>query len=219
LKSDLYEVVNQYDDMFQEPKGLPPERAIQHETQLQQDCPLLNIGMYRMSVMENDEINKQIQELFEKGVIMPNTSPCGSPIVLVPKKDGTWSMCVDFRVLNKIMVNNRYPLLRIDDLLDQLKDAKYFTKLDLISGNHQIRIVEGDIWKTTFITKQGLFEWMVMLFGVCNAPATFMRVMNDVLRPFLDDCVIVYLDEILIFSKSCEEHVMNVKQVLDVLKK
>jgi hypothetical protein len=219
LKSDLYEVVNQYDEMFKEPKGLPPKRGIQHEIQLQQDCPLPNIGMYRMSVMENAEIKKQIQELLDKGVIVPSSSPCRSPIVLVPKKDGTWRMCVDFRALNKITVKNRYPLPRIDDFLDQLKDDKYFTKLDLRSGYHQIRIAEGDTWKTTFKTKQGLFEWMVMPFGLCNAPATFMRVMNDVLRTFLDDCVIVYLDDILIFSKSCEEHVKHVKHVLDILRK
>jgi hypothetical protein len=219
LKSDLYEVVNQYDEMFKEPKGLPPKRGIQHEIQLQQDCPLPNIGMYRMSVMDNAEIKKQIQELLDKGVIVPSSSPCGSPIVLVPKKDGTWHMCVDFRALNKITVKNRYPLPRINDFLDQLKDAIYFTKLDLRSGYHQIRIAEGDTWKTTFKTKQGLFEWMVMPFGLCNAPATFMRVMNDVLRPFLDDCVIVYLDDILIFIKSCEEYVEHVKQVLDVLRK
>jgi hypothetical protein len=144
LKSDLYEVVNKYDEMFQEPKGLHPKRGIQQEIQLQQDCPLPNIGMYRMSVMENFEIKKQIQELLDKGVIMPSTSPCGSPIVLVPKKDGTWHMCVDFRALNKITVNNHYPLPRIDDFLDQLKDDKYFTKLELRSGYHHIRIVEGD---------------------------------------------------------------------------
>ena len=164
-----------------------------------------------MSVTENTEIKKQIQELLEKGVIMPSTSPCGSPIFLLPKKYCTWNMCVYLRSLNKITVNNRYPLPRIDDFLDQLKDAKYFTKLDLKSRYHQIRIAEGDTWKTTFKTKQGLFEWMVMPFGLCNAPATFIRVMNDVLRPFLDDCVIVYLDDILIFRKSREEHVKHVK--------
>jgi hypothetical protein len=211
LKSDLYKIVNQYDEMFKEPKGLPLKRGVQHEIQLQQECPLPNIGMYRMSVMENAEIKKQIQELLDKGVIVPISSPCGSPIVLVPKKDGTWHMCVDFKALNKITVKNRYPLPRIDDFLDQLKDAKYFTKLDLRSGYHQIRIAEGDTWKTAFKTKQGLFEWMVMPFGLCNAPATFMRVMNDVLGPFLDD--------ILIFKKSCEENVKHVKQVLDVLRK
>jgi hypothetical protein len=149
LKSDLYEFFNQYDEMFQEPKGFPPKRAIQHEIQLHQDCPLPNIGMYRMSVMENAKIKKQIQEFLDKGDIMPSTYPCGSPIVLVPKKDGTWRMCVYFRALNKIMVKNCYPLPRIDDFIDQLKDAKYFNKLHLRSGYHQIRIGEGDTWKTT----------------------------------------------------------------------
>ena len=169
MKSELVDVVNQYDEMFQEPKGLPPKRGIQHEIQLQQDCPLPNIGMYKMSVMESIEIKNQIQELLNKGIIRPSSSPCGSPIVLVPKKDRTWRMCVDFRALNKITVKNHYSLPRIDDLLDQFKDAKYFTKLDLRSGYHQIRIAEGDIWKTTFKTKQGLFEWLVMPFGLCNA--------------------------------------------------
>jgi hypothetical protein len=134
--------------------------------------------------MENSKIKKQIQEFLDKGDIMPRTSPCGSPIVLVPNKYGTWRMCVDFRGLNKTMVKNHYPLPRIDDLLDQLKYDNYFTKLDLKSGYHQIRIVEGDTWKTNFKTKQGLFEWMVTPFVICNAPSTFMRFMNDVLRHF-----------------------------------
>lgn len=169
--------------------------------------------------MESARIKNKIQNLLDKGIIRPSYSPCGSHIVLVPKKDGTWRMCVDFRALKKITINNCYPLPRVDDLLDQLKYAKYFTKLELRSGYHQIRISEGDIWKTTFKTKQGLFEWIVMPFGLCNALATFMRVMNDVLRKFLDEFVIIYLDEILIFNKYHDEHVMHVRKVLDVFKK
>ena len=130
LKSDLFYVLSKHDKMFQEPKGLPPKRGIQHEIQLQQDCPLPNIGMYMMSMMKSAEIKKKIQELLDKGIIRPSSSPCGSPIVLVPKKDGTWHMCVDFRPLNKITVKKRYKLPRIDDLIDQSKDAKYFTNLD-----------------------------------------------------------------------------------------
>jgi hypothetical protein len=143
LKSDLFEVVTQYDEMFKEPKGLPPKRGIQHEIQLQQDCPLPNIGMYRMSVMENAEIKKQIQELLDKGVIVPSSSPCGSPIVLVPKKDGTWRMCVDFRALKKITVKNHYPLSRIDDLLDQLKDASNYAMGFLQQFHLVIRYKKG----------------------------------------------------------------------------
>src|ERR1700735_1470019 len=114
LKAELVDVVNQNGDVFQEPKGLPPKWGIQHEIQLQQDCPLPNIGMYRMSILESLEIKKQVQELVDKGVIHPSTSPCGSPIVLVTKKDGTWRMCVDYRALSKITIKNRYPLPRID---------------------------------------------------------------------------------------------------------
>lgn len=172
-----------------------------------------------MSILKSLEIKKRAQELLDKGVIHPSNSPCGSLIVLVPKKDGTCCMCVDYQALNKIIIKNRYPLLRIDDLLDQLKNAKYFTKLDLRNGYHQLRIAEEDIWKTAFKTKQGLFESLDMPFGVCNAIATFMRVMNDVLKSFLDEFVIVYLDDILIFNKSREDHVKHVRKVLDVLKK
>ena len=155
----------------------------------------------------------------DKGIIRPSTSPCGSPIVLVPKKDRTWHICVYLCALNKITIKNCYPLPRIDDLLDQLNYAKYFSKLDLRSGYHQIRNVECDIWKTSFKTKQGLFEWIVMPFGLCNSPATFMHVMNDALWPFLDDLFIVYLDDIFIFNKSQDEHVMHLRKVLDFLRK
>jgi hypothetical protein len=138
---------------------------------------------------------------------------------MVPKKDNTWRMCVDYRDLNKITMKNRYPLPRIDDLLDKLNNIVYFTKLDLRSGYHQIKVAEQDAGKTSFKTKQGLFEWLVMSFGLCNASTTFMRVMNDVFRPFLDDFVILYLDDILVFRGTWDEHVRHVKQVLDTLQR
>eukprot|EP00253_Pinus_taeda_P019021 PITA_19021 len=218
-QADLEKVVSEYDILFQEPKGLPPKREIVHDINLQQDAPFLNIGMYGLFALENAEIKKQVQELLEKVFIRPSTLPCRSPIVLLRKKDGSWRMCIDYRAMNKIMIKNCYPLPRIDDLLDQLKEVVYFSKLDLRSGYHQVRVAEKDAWKTAFKRNQGLYEWLVMPFGLTNAPATLMRVMNDVLRPFIDDFVIVYLDDILVVSKTWEEHLKHVKQTLDVLKK
>jgi hypothetical protein len=147
----------------------------------------------------------------DKAITRPISSSYGSPIMMVPKKYDTWRMCVDYRALNKITVKNRYSLPRIDDLLDQLNNVVYFTKLDFLSGYHQIRVPEHDAWKTTFKTKHGLFEWLVMPFGLCNSSENFMRVMDDVFRPFIDDFVIVYLYDILVFSETWDEHVRHVK--------
>ena len=188
-----------------------------HSIDLIPSTPLPHEPIYRRLVLENDEIKRQIQELIQKGHIDPSASPCGSPIVLAKKKDGTWRLCIDYRALNKITVKNRYPIPRIDDLLDQLRGAKFFTKIDLKSGYHQVPIDPADVWKTTFKSKEGLFEWLVMPFGLTNAPATFMRLMNDVLRPFIDSFVVVYLDDILIFSKTWSEHLQHVEQVLSTL--
>jgi hypothetical protein len=138
-----------------------------------------------------------VKELLDQGVIRPISSPCGSPIVLVPNKYGTWRMCVDYQALNKIMVKNQYPLPHIYEFLDQLNNDVYFTKLDLCSGYNQIRLAENDVCKIAFKTKQGLFEWLVMPFGLCNALTTFMCVMNEIFLPFLDEIVIVYLDDII----------------------
>jgi len=138
--------------------------------------------------------------------------------VLVQKKDGTWRLYIDYRVLNKITVHNRYLIPWIDDLLDQLKREKYFSKIDWKSGYHQVPIEPSDVWKTTFKAKEGFFEWLVMPFGLTNAPATFMRLMDDILLPFTNSFIVVYLDDILIFSQSWEEHLHHIRQVLQTLR-
>jgi hypothetical protein len=144
------------------------------------DAPLPNGPVYRHSMLENEEINRQIQELLHKGHICPISSPCGSPIVLVQKKYGTWRICIDYWALNKITVRNEYSIPRIDDLLDQLIGAKYFSKIDLKFGYHQVPIEQTYVWKTAFKSKEGLFEWLVMPFGLTNAPTTFMRMMDNI---------------------------------------
>ena len=149
--------------------------------------------------------------MLHKGHICPISSPCGSPIVLVQKNDGTWRIFFDYRDLNKITVRNRYPIPRIDDLLDQLMGAKYFSKIDLKSGYQQVPIIQTDVWKTAFKSKEGLFEWFIMPFGLRNAPATFMRMMDDILRPFTNNFVVLYLDDILTYSKTWAEHLQHIQ--------
>jgi hypothetical protein len=155
----------------------------------------------------------------ERGKHIIDADPCGSLIVLVQKKDGTWRLCIDYQALNKITIWNRYPIPHIDDLLDQLKGAKYFIKIDLKSRYHQVPIKPSDVWKIDLKDKEGLFEWLVMPFGLTNALATFMRIMDYILRPFTNSFVVVYLDDILIFNQTWEEHLHHIRQVLQALRK
>jgi hypothetical protein len=167
-------IVKEYRDIFISPTGVPTHYQVKHPIDLNLGAPLPNEPIYRNSLTENDEIRGQIQELLQKGHIRPISSPCRSLIVLVQKTDGTWRLCIDYKALNKIKFRNRYPIPRIDDLLDQLKGEIFFNKIDLKSGYHQVPIKPMDVWKTSFKSKEGLYEWLVMPFGLTNAPAIFM---------------------------------------------
>jgi len=146
------------------------------------------------------------------------SSSYGAPVLFIPQKDGKWWLCIDYRALNKITTKNRYPLPKVEELMDRLHGVQYFTKVDLSSGYHQIRVKEADIHKTAFVSRYGPFEYMVMPFGLCNAPATFQRIMNHLLRDGLDQFALVFLDDILIYSRTKEEHLQHIKVVLDRLR-
>ncbi|GJX59364.1 putative reverse transcriptase domain-containing protein [Tanacetum coccineum] len=163
------------------------------------------------------ELSKQLQELSEKGFIRPSSSPWGAPVLFVKKKDGSFRMCIDYRELNKLTIKNRYPLPRIDDLFDQLQGSSVYSKIDLRSGYHQLRIREEDIPITAFRTRYGHYEFRVIPFGLTNAPAVFMDLMNRVCKPYLDKFVIVFIDDILIYSKNKEEHGKHLKTILNLL--
>ena len=160
----------------------------------------------------------QLEELLKKGYICPSVSPCGAPVLFVKKKDGTLRLCIDFRQLNKYTINNKYPLPKIDDLFDHLRGENIFSKIDLREGYHQVTIKEEDIHKTTFRTRYGHYKFVVVPFGLTNAQTIFMCLMNDMFRNYLDKFVIVFLDDILIYSKSEEEHEHPSILVLQVLR-
>ncbi|KAL4010566.1 hypothetical protein IC575_030067 [Cucumis melo] len=171
-----------------------------------------------MAPAELKELKVQLQELLDKGFIRPSVSPWGAPVLFVKKKDGSMRLCIDYRELNKVTVKNRYPLPRIDDLFDQLQGATVFSKIDLRSGYHQLRIKDGDVPKTTFRSRYGHYEFIVMSFGLTNAPAVFMDLMNRVFREFLDTFVIVFIDDILIYFKTEAEHEKHLRMVLQTLR-
>lgn len=214
-------VMHEFRDVFPDdlPAGLPPARDVDHRIELVPGSSPPNRPTYRMSPPELDELKKQLEQLTDSGFIQPSKSPFGAPILFVKKKDGSMRMCVDYRALNSITVKNSYPLPRIDELFDRLQGAKVFSKIDLRSGYHQIRIQPDDVAKTAFRTRYGHFEFLVLPFGLTNAPATFMHLMHQIFRPLLDKFVLVFLDDILIFSRDLVEHQRHVVQVLELLRK
>ena len=221
IPPSLMSILQEFDDVFPQelPPGLPPLRGIEHRIDLIPGAPLPNRAAYRTNPEETKEIEKQIRDLVDKDYVRESLSPCAVPVILVPKQDSSLRMCMDCRPINAITVRYRHPIPRLDDMLDELSGATIFTKIDLKSGYHQIRMSVGDEWKTAFKTKLGLYEWLVMPFGLSNAPSTFMRLMNHILRSLIGKFVVVYFDDILVYSKSLADHANHVKQVLVILRK
>ncbi|GBG59595.1 hypothetical protein CBR_g49855 [Chara braunii] len=205
-------VVAKYPDLLEEPT------EVVHAIQIVPGSSISRGTIYRMSPGELDELRRQLKELVEKGWIRPSVSPYGSPVLFVPKNEGTLKMCIDYKGLNAITVKNREPLPCIDDLLDRVQGCQYFSKIDLKSEYHQIAIRPEDQHKTAFHTRYGLYEFVVMPFGLCNVPGTFQHAMNRIFHDYLDKFVILYLDDILIFSKAVEEHVAHLDKVLGLLR-
>ncbi|GJX68339.1 putative reverse transcriptase domain-containing protein [Tanacetum coccineum] len=212
-------VIRDFPEAFpEELPGLPPPRQVEFRIDQVPGAAPVARAPYRLAPSEMKELSIQLQELLEKGFIRPSSSPWGAPVLFVKKKDGSFRMCIDYRELNKLTIKNRYPLPRIDDLFDQLQGSSVYSKIDLRSGYHQLHIKEEDIPITAFRTRYGHFEFQVMSFGLTNAPAVFMDLMNRVCKPYLDKFVIVFVDDILIYSKDDEEHEKHLRIILELLK-
>ena len=211
-------LLHQYADVFQDPQTLPPPRSYDHAIPLLPDGVPFNSRPYHYSPQHKTEIENQVKQLLEKGLITHSHSPYASPVLLVKKKDGSWRFCIDYRKLNSLTIKNKFPMPIIEEILDELQGSKVFTKLDMRSGYHQVRMLSADEEKTAFKTNQGHYQFKVMPFGLTNAPATFQCIMNEVLQPFLRQFVLVFLDDILIYSKSLEDHLQHLQQVLETLR-
>ncbi|MCO5593108.1 hypothetical protein L7F22_047114 [Adiantum nelumboides] len=219
IRLRFQELLQEYKDVS--PKNLsaelPPECVIDHGIDTMPSTKPISKPLYRLSHQEAIEVEKKLIDYVSRGFIKPNSSPWASPILLVKKKDGTMHMCVDYRGLDSVTIKNKYPLQRVDELFDQLQGACYFSKIDLRSGYHQVRIKLADIPKTAFQTRFGHYEFLVLPFGLTNAPVTFMTLMDSVLHPYLGKFVIVFLNDILIYNPTKENHLEHLAKVFDLL--
>jgi hypothetical protein len=219
LKLENIPLVCDYPDVFTEVySGLPPDREIEFSIDLVPGTKPIHKAPYRMAPAELKELKEQLQELIDRGFIRPSVSPWGAPVLFVKKKDGSMRLCIDYRELNRVTIRNKYPLPRIDDLFDQLKGASVFSKIDLRSGYHQLKVRKEDVQKTAMRTRYDHFEFVVMPFGLTNAPSVFMELMNRVFHKYLDLFVVVFIDDILVYSTNHQEHEEHLKKVLDILR-
>nr|GEV64956.1 putative reverse transcriptase domain-containing protein [Tanacetum cinerariifolium] len=212
-------VVKEFPNIFPEDlTGLPLVRQVEFQIDLIPGTTPVASAPYRLAPSEMHELSNQLQKLIDRGFIRPSTSPWGAPFLFVKKKYGTFRMCIDYQELNKLTIKNRYPLPRIDDLFDQFQGSSVYSKIDLRSGYHQLRVKDEDIPKTAFKTRYGHYEFQVMPFGLTNAHAVFMDLMNRVCKPYLDKFVIVLIDDILIYSRNEEEHANHLRIILELLR-
>ncbi|CAI7826987.1 unnamed protein product [Closterium sp. NIES-53] len=221
VPSELQELLKRFPRIFPDdlPEGLPPQRAHDHRIELEPGAQPTVQRQFRLTQPELDELRKQLDYLLEKKFIRLSSSPFAAPILFTPKKDGGFRMCIDYRALNRVTVKSQYPIPRADELIDQLRTARVFSKIDLRGGYHQIRVEQPDCAKTAFRTRYGSFEYTVMPFGLTNAPTTFQMTMNEAFRPLLDKCIIIYLDDILVYSRDKQQHLEDLEVVFTVLDK
>lgn len=217
LPADITTLMVKYNKLFAEPHKLPPRRQTDHQIPLNHNTDPVNVRPYRYPQFQKKEIESQIREMLQQGIIQLSNSAFSSPVLLVRKKDGSWRFCVDYRALNAITIKDRFPIPTIEELFDELYGTQWFSKLDLRSGYHQIRMNEADIHKTAFRTHLGHYEFLVMPFGLCNAPSSFQSTMNELFQPYLRKFVIVFFDDILVYSRTWEEHLQHLEIVFQCL--
>jgi hypothetical protein len=213
----LDELLASFANTFAEPHGLPPHRSRDHGIALVSGAQPVAVRPYRYSARHKDELERQCSAMLVQGLIRPSMSAFSSLVLLVRKHDGSCRFYVDYRALNAITIKDAFPIPVVDELLDEIHGAKFFTKLDLRSGYHQVHMRDNNIAKMTFRTDDGLYELLVMPFSLCNAPATFQALMNDVLRPILRRFVLVFFDDILIYSASWADHLRHLRAVFTIL--